>query len=385
MTVLKRAAVLLLMTLQASLGLRVAWRLMHSGWDAPVRALASDSVPDGTVAILLPVLNEEHRLASCLDGLIAQGPEVAQILIVDGGSADATCSLARQTALRDPRVRLIEAGPAEDGWNGKVWGLAHGADAVHPHVVWLLTVDADVRLDPRLVRSLLAHAEARDLRMSSVATAQRAVGLRLAALHPALLTSLVYRFGRPNDARRDPAAVIANGQCCLIRRDVLDECGGFIGVRDSLCEDVSLARRVATAGHAIGFYEAPGLAEVTMYTSAGDAWRNWPRSLTTRDAAFGLAGWIGLLEVTCVQALPLILLLSRSLPAHLRQVNWMLLGLRLGTLVGTSRTYRAMEPTYWLSPLLDVPVAGALWRSAFQGDHVWRGRTYSRRKGMVVA
>jgi dolichol-phosphate mannosyltransferase len=44
---------------------------------------------------------------------------------------------------------------------------------------------------------------------------------------------------------------LANGQCCLIRRDVLDKLGGFSRVRDSLCEDVTLARIAARAGYAI--------------------------------------------------------------------------------------------------------------------------------------
>ena len=38
-----------------------------------------------------------------------------------------------------------------------------------------------------------------------------------------------------------------------------------------------------------------------------------------------------------------------------------------------------------LSPVLDLPAAFALWRSALRRRHVWRGRTYARQKGLIVA
>ena len=62
--------------------------------------------------MLVPVLNEATRLRPCLDGLIAQGEETAEIVVIDGGSTDATAGLVREFAVRDSRVRLIEAGPA---------------------------------------------------------------------------------------------------------------------------------------------------------------------------------------------------------------------------------------------------------------------------------
>jgi hypothetical protein len=43
-----------------------------------------------------------------------------------------------------------------------------------------------------------------------------------------------------------------------------------------------------------------------------------------------------------------------------------------------ARAYVARPWTYWLSPLLDVPVAYALQRSAMRHRHAWRGRTYRR-------
>src|SRR5690349_12874738 len=81
---------------------------------------------------------------------------------------------------------------------------------------WILTIDADVHPSPALARSLLATAKERNLRMLSVATTQRLSGVAEGLLHPALLATLVYRFGRPGGSTRSPSGAIANGQCCLI-------------------------------------------------------------------------------------------------------------------------------------------------------------------------
>ena len=376
---------LLLASIQTALCVRVVWRLWRTGRELPIRVVQPGAIEPGAVTVVVPVLNEAHRLAPCLDGLLGQGPEVGEILIVDGGSTDGTRDLVRAYARRDRRLRLVEAGPAPDDWNGKVWGLDVGERALSWSAAWLLTLDADVRPSPALARSLVARAQRRHLRLLSVATAQRLSGAIEGLLHPALLATLVYRFGRPGGATRAPCAALANGQCCLVRRDLLHELGGFQTLRDSLCEDVTLARLAARAGDAVGFYEADGLIDVAMYADWRDAWQNWPRSLATRDALFGVAGWLGLLEVLLVQALPLPLLLARWPRGTARRLNLFLLAVRLGMLVGMARAYPARPWTYWLSPVLDLPAAFALWRSALRRRHVWRGRTYARQKGLIVA
>ena len=378
---MRRALARLLAGLQVALGLRVVWRLARSGGDEPIRAVAADEPRTGRVAIVIPVLNEAARLGACLDGAVGQSGEVVQILVVDSGSTDGTAAVVSAYARRDARVRLVAAGPAPADWNGKVWGLHLGERNLDSAVEWLLILDADAQPKPGLARALVARARSRQLRLLSVATGQRLARAADGLVHPALLATLVYRYGRPGGTTRAPGAVLANGQCTLVQRDLLHLLGGFQAVRHSLCEDVTLARLAARAGDAVGFYETDDLVTVAMYADWRETWRNWPRSLATRDALFGLRGWLGLVEVLLVQALPLPLLLV----GHAPRVNLALLLVRVGMLVGTARAYPHRPRTYWLSPLLDLPAALVLWRSALATRHAWRGRTYTRRHGRLAA
>jgi dolichol-phosphate mannosyltransferase len=332
----------------------------------------------GGVSVIVPVLNEVDRLSPCLDGLTSQGVEVAEILVVDGGSMDGTPDLVRHWETLDDRVHLIVARPEPNGSNGKAYGLQVGLEHSEPEIDWILTIDADVRPAPLLVRSLLAHASYEQVPALSAATLQSLSGAAEGLVHPALLTTLVYRFGIPGHATRRVNQVQANGQCFLVQREVLEEVGGFASVTDSICEDVTLARAIAARGYPIGFYETDGLVSVQMYNGWQDAWDNWTRSLPMRDGFTRWSSALGLAEVMVVQALPLWLVpLYRwraGGPRFATVLNIALVLSRVGVLVGMLRAYTRHPWTYWLSSLCDLPVAVRLWYMWGRRRHTWRGR-----------
>jgi dolichol-phosphate mannosyltransferase len=364
---------------QFLLGCRVIWRLIRSaGGEHIKRAESGAALDQERVCVIVPVLNERDRLAPCLEGLLQQGSEVAEILVVDGGSQDGTQQIVQSFAERDTRVRLLESGPIPSCWNGKTWGLEVGWRACDPSANWLLTIDADVRPAAGLVRALLARALRDQLSVLSIATRQELVSAGLSFIHPALLATLVYRFGIPGKVALRVQEVQANGQCFLVQCRALHACGGFAVAAHSLCEDVTLARALVATGYPVGFFETDDLVSVQMYTSAGEAWRNWTRSLPMRDRFSGIYALLGWLEIVLVQALPLPLFLvllalgRRSQPLTL--LNGWLVVVRIGVLCGMARAYRRRGVPYWFSPLCDLPVAAQLARKALQRRHVWRGR-----------
>ncbi|HTD34084.1 MAG TPA: glycosyltransferase [Candidatus Elarobacter sp.] len=396
-----------LVLLETIAGARALLRMLATAGGAPLRNAStgsSEAAPAATasvaralgeplsIAVIVPVLNEAARVGATLASLSACGREVTEIVVVDGGSADGTRAVVDAAAQRDARVRFVDAAPVAAGWNGKAWNLENGLRATD--APWIATIDADVRIGATVLRAAVARAEAEGLAALSVATRQELAGGASALLHPALLTTLVYRAGLPNVATRDPARVQANGQVFVARRDALVRTDAFRAARASRCEDVTVARVLAAAGERIGFYE--GDAVVRMYDLWRDCAANWPRSLTLRDGFVSPARLaLALAEVLFAQALPLptliaLLLLherlpslaSERLPSHLGDsvtavataAAFALVAMRIGVLVGTRRAYVRPSPLYWLSPLADLPAVALLIASALRRKHVWRGR-----------
>lgn len=370
----------LLVTTQVVLAIRMIVRLVRSANGTRIRHHSTTADID-SVSVLVPVLNERLRLAPCLDGLAAQGKDVREVLVIDGGSTDGTQALVETATRQDHRIRLIDASPLPTNVNGKAWGLQKGYEAINPATTWILTIDADVRPASDLVSSMRAHALQERVSALSAATAQRLSGPAEALVHPSMLTTLVYRFGIPGHATTDPAMVQANGQCFLIRRDLLDARDGFEDLMGSVCEDITLARALATAGHPVGFYETEGLVSVEMYASWRDAWTNWTRSLPMRDRYSTVMGAIGLAEILFLQALPLwlapIAIAKRGRNDPLAIVNAVLLIIRVGMLQGMARAYDQRPWTYWLTPVSDLPVAIKIISMAGHHQHTWRGRTFT--------
>ena len=350
--------------------------------DKPASVIATNRPSSEQLSIILPVLNEAKRIGDCLDGLIAQTEEVKEILVVDGGSTDETQNIVIRYCTKDSRVRWIDASPVDIHWTGKAWNLNIGLHESSPGSAWILCVDADIRAKPRLVRSLLAHADRWSVECFSIATAQRLAGTIDGLIHPAMLTTLVYRFGAPGRVTNNRHRVQANGQCFVSRRELLIETHALAAAQASLCEDITIVRRLAECGHAVGFFEAENLIDVAMYENWREIWNNWPRSLPMRDQYFGWREAVGLVKILLLQALPLpgfIVGLLFDFPFWLLLMLGLLTAIRLGILVGTARAYPDRPWTYWLSPLFDLPVVLRIWQLALRRKQHWRGRTYVRR------
>jgi dolichol-phosphate mannosyltransferase len=334
-----------------------------------------------SVSVILPVLNEEDRIAIMLRALLAEAaavPEVVEILIVDGGSTDGTQAVVQSFQAQDARLHFVDVSPVPLDAVGKAWGLMQGAARANGD--WLLTMDADTVVAPGLIRSLSAFARREHLDALSVATRQVCPGWLQSMLHPAFLTTLVYRFGPPGLATRDARRVMANGQCFFASRAALGASHAIPLSLASLCEDVTIARTLAKAGYLVGFYESDVPVEVQMYGSAREVWANWPRSLVMRDRHADRAV-LPFAQLILLQALPLPLLVASlllALPLWFLGIQLGLLLFRVGVLFGIHSAYTGPAPSFWLSPLMDVPVVVRLLHAQFQRRLVWRGRVYSR-------
>jgi dolichol-phosphate mannosyltransferase len=350
----------------------------------PVAPRTDASAADGDVSVLVPALDEAHRIGPCLDGLAAHGSIVREILVVDSGSVDGTQDLVRAAAARDPRIKLLRDPPLPTGWVGKVWALQHGL--AHARGEWVLGVDADTAPQPGCVGGALAAA--RDLGYDVVSFAPR-FRIDSAAerwLQPALLTTLVYRLGAAG-TEVDPERVMANGQCFLARRAVLEANGGYALARASFADDVTLARALARAGHRVGFLDGSRLYDVRAYTSVREVWREWGRSLDLKDATTRARQWADVLFLLVVQGTPLAALIvllaraARGVPLGsegnaLLATSGALVAVRVLLQRALARSYAVRGVPFWLSPLADPLAALRILLSTLRRPTRWRGREY---------
>ncbi len=185
-------------------------------------------------------------------------------------------------------------------------------------------------------------------------------------LHPSLLASLVYRFG-PQDVP-SPARIVANGQCTAARRQRLLAAGGYAASASHMTDDVAQARGLAAAGMRVAFRDASRLLDVKMHASAGEAWREWGRSIALADVSSPAerAGDVAVAWLT--MALPVL--------RHRTPLDLGLLTIRAALLAALAASYTTRGAPYWLSPLADPLTAVRLTQSALRPPASWRGRTY---------
>lgn len=99
---------------------------------------AGDRVP---VSVMVPTLNEAANLPRCLDHLLWAD----EIVVVDSGSKDKTCDIARAYGARVIDFRWDRKWPKKRGWALKE------APFKHP---WVLMVDADEWIVPELAQEI---------------------------------------------------------------------------------------------------------------------------------------------------------------------------------------------------------------------------------------
>jgi dolichol-phosphate mannosyltransferase len=320
------------------------------------------------VSVVIPARNEAARIGPCLDGVLAD-PDVGEVLVVDDGSTDGTAEIAQARG-----ARVVVAGEPPPGWVGKPWALQRGLEAAAGDVV--VSVDADTRPRPGLARALARALQDADLVTAGARFVCSTAGERW--LHPALLMTLVYRYGPPDAAA--PAAVsrlVINGQCTAARREPLLAAGGYAEAAGHMTDDAAFARGLARRGWRVAFHDGGGLIDVDMHESGAETWREWGRSIGLPGVTSPAWAAADVAVVWLTLGLPPL----RVLAHRAGKLDWALLTLRAAMLAAVAPSYARRGAPFWLSPLADPLAAARLTWSSVRPARRWRGRVYARRTG----
>ncbi|WP_396199808.1 glycosyltransferase [Gemmatimonas sp.] len=386
-----RGVGLTLLAVQVPLLLLLLARLMPGRTRRPPIAPRLTPRTDTTVTVIVATLNEAKRIGPCLEGLMAQTEPMLEVLIVDSRSTDGTRELVEAASARDPRIRLVTDEPLPAGWVGKVWALETGLRQAKG--AWVLGIDADTVPAPGLVGAVVDAVEQDGYDVASFSPQFRDQTSAERFVQPAMLVTLVYRCGAAGATQPPPDRVLANGQCFVARRALLEQHGGYAPARASFCDDVTLARHLASHGARVGFLDGSRIIQVSAYVSLAEMWREWGRSFDLKDATPTWRRWVDVALVWSAQALPLPMLIvltaiigsmgwpvadnaQTMLLEALLLVNASALLVRLMMLVALRQSYAERGWPFWLSWLSDIAAAWRLTLSTARTPTRWRGRQY---------
>jgi hypothetical protein len=255
---------------------------------------------------------------------------------------------------------------------------------------WLLFVDADVELHPRALSVAMGAAAERGSDMLSwVGGLQtESFGERLVLPYIADLITVSAPFAKVNDPADDHT--LANGQFILIRSEAYDLVGGHEAIRESVVDDVSLARAVKfhRAEHGpdaprlrFTLLHAFDLMKVRMYTSLGEVWNGFAKNMyaAAKRRVSVMAVGIGYVLVSSVLPFALVPVFAWTDSPHLVDALFAS-SAALAFRVWTRRFQVVPLPYLLLHPVSAALTAGIMVDSTLRGLGLrapvqWKGRS----------
>ena len=327
------------------------------------------------ITVLIPARNEATTIQRTL---VTVGDQrgAAPVVIVDDQSTDATARVARETL---NTATVVTGEPPPPGWIGKVWALEQGLRTVQTPFVLLL--DADIELRPGIIAALKNKAVHERLAMVSLLANLNTQRFWERILVPAYVYffKFMYPFALVNSVSSRTAA--AAGGCILIRREVLEEIGGFASLKSAIIDDCTLAKQVKAAGHGIWLGVSKSVISHREYA-------NWVDilNLVTRSA-FAELKFSTMRLLLCTLAMlwlficvPLVLLIYSGVPAYIAAAGMLAMFM---TYVPVLRFYKLWAGRALTLPLVALLYLAMTWHSAvrywFGTRTVWKGRCYESR------
>ena len=169
------------------------------------------------LSIIIPVLNEEARITAALQALAPLRARGAEVIVVDGGSADRTAALAEPMC-----DRLIVAPRGRAAQMNAGAGAAQGDVLLFLHVDTQLPADADRLIIDGLAQERLAWGR---------------FDVRIAGRHPLfpLIAALM-------NLRSRLTGIATGDQAIFVGKNAFVAVGGFPDI--ALMEDIVLSRRL---------------------------------------------------------------------------------------------------------------------------------------------
>jgi glycosyltransferase involved in cell wall biosynthesis len=364
----------------------VVWLLLGVGmffWGrgetlkAPLQVLDGDISVHTTLSldIVVPARDEASVISRCVGPIVAGMEPGVSLIVVDDGSSDSTAKIATM-AIGSANGSVVPAPDKPTGWAGKSWACQFGAD--QGTAEWILFLDADVFVDPQVLRAAIQAADARELSMLSLFGTWEIPTMPLAVTLPALGWVVRGSLDLRRHNRRQQGRAFANGQFILIRRELWQGLGGHAAVASSVLDDVKLATVVRESGGRNGMMWAPWGFRVLAYSSVSDLFEGYRKNFHEGMGRNLVSSVAASLIIAMICVVPVAAIATGLLQDDDLLRNTGLLGYGAQTvyrLILERRDGRSgvVAPVHWCAGIFVAVVMSA---SAFSKRVVWKGRTF---------
>ncbi|HXH92984.1 MAG TPA: glycosyltransferase, partial [Thermoanaerobaculia bacterium] len=214
------------------------------------------------VSIIIPARDEARVIERTVRAFLAQTYPHFELIVVNDRSADATGAILR--SIDDERLVVIDGEEPSAGWLGKPWALHQGSRRANGEI--LLFVDADVIYAPDTLRAAVARFEQRQPALLTLLPFFEMHGFGENAAMPMLaLTCFTFLPTWLSNRTRGVALAIGGGTGNLVLRDAYVAAGGHEALKDSVVDDVGLARLIRHSGGLTTVVRADDLVSLRMY------------------------------------------------------------------------------------------------------------------------
>lgn len=277
-----------------------------------IRIPKRDEEVKKAVTVLAPMRNEAENVPEFISALSAQmGVKQIKFIIINDGSTDKTAELLTTVIGSDSRFSIINSPVQRDGWLGKVSALQSGYEAASGE--YIITLDADVRLEPSAIMRAITQLERLKLDFTSPYPRQIALTFSEKLIQPLLhwswMSTVILRIAEKFPRR---STAVGNGQFFVARKSALDAIGGFETVSDEILDDIELARSLISAGYKGVVTEGSSIASTRMYASFDEIRQGYGKSLWK---AFGspLGSVMAVVFIFTTGVLPVLLIVTGNI------------------------------------------------------------------------
>jgi chlorobactene glucosyltransferase len=333
------------------------------------------------VSVCVPARNEERDIEACLTSLLSQDYPHFEVIVVDDNSTDNTPGIIESLQKRYPNLVAIQGAALPADWYGKPFALHQAEQKARGEL--LLFTDADPVFQPFALKTAVHLMQTHQLDMVSLLPGAEFGSFWERAVQPVIFAFIaaLTRFKQVNDPESPSAMGV--GAFILLRREVYDRVGGHETLKQTILEDIGLARLVKHAGAKMMIADAKKIYAIRMYHSFREIWVGWRKNvfLAMKKSIFKTFYYI-----LCV--LGFVVTPWLVVGAHLwlgSAVVWQAMALAgLGLVLITKWTLcheLNLEKRYaLLFPLGALVMAAIMINSMihvlYRGQAEWRGRTY---------